>query len=448
MKFAIETFKAGEDLFKCLQATLGTGGALDELSFSAERWERVADLAAKAGLSPLLFKGLPVADPSLGIPRDVISRWFREYVQSAAWNNNLYQHLEQVLASFNREGIPVILLKGIHLMDTLYAERAMRTMGDIDILVQPEDKKRAMQAMVELNYAMHCSVEGVPINHPLHLAFAHSTSNVSVEVHFDVVDPDGPIQLDMPEYWERSQPIEINGKSARVLAPDDMIVYLCLHLASHLLSCGLFSPALRSLVDIALLIRRQSDPINWERLLQVVRHAHGEKAFSIPLVLAETLLHVPPPPVLAEHLRDALAIPSADVEMLKQHLLISCLPDAVDARLPSFVRSSIMTSKRRRVSDFFRRVIPSRAEMDRRYGPRLHWHSAFTQYFHHFHYLGRLLTNPLSLVMDRLRLAARFHYRKDKRSHTKDGAFRMDNRTLEDHFKQLASLRDRVGPCK
>jgi hypothetical protein len=84
--------------------------------------------------------------------------------------------------------------------------------------------------------------------------------------------------------------------------------------------------------------------------------------------------------------------------------------------------------------------------MDRRYGPRLHWHSAFTQYFQHFHYLGRLLTNPLSLVMDRLRLAARFHYRKDKRSHTKDGAFRMDNRTLEDHFKQLAALGNRVNP--
>jgi hypothetical protein len=362
MKFAIETFKAGEDLFKCLQATLGTCG-LDELSFTPERWERVADLAAKAGLSPLLFKGLPVADPSLAIPREVTSRWFREYLASAAWNNKLYQHLEQVLASFNREGIPVILLKGIHLMDTLYAERAMRTMGDVDILVQPQDKKRAMQAMLELSYAMHCSVEGVPINHPLHLAFTHSTSSISVEVHFDVLDPEGPIPLDRTGLWKRSQLIDIHEKSARILAPDDTIVYLCLHLVNHLLSFGLGSPGLRSLYDIALLIRRQSDPINWERLLQVLRHAHSEKAFSIPIVLAEKLFHVPPPPVLAEHLRDALAIPPADVEMLKQHLLISCLPDVVNARLPSFVRSSIMTSKRRRVSDFFRRVIPSRAEM-------------------------------------------------------------------------------------
>jgi len=447
MKFAIETFKAGEDLFKCLQATLGTCG-FDELSFSAERWERVADLAAKAHLSPLLFKGLPVADTSLGIPREVISRWFREYLTSKTRNDRLYQHLEQVLASFNREGIPVILLKGIHLMDTLYPERAMRTVGDIDILIPPEDKKAAMKVMAGLGYAVHCSVEGVPVNHPLHLAFAHSTSNVSVEVHFDVVDPDGPIQLDRTGLWERSQPIDIHEKSARILAPDDTIVYLCLHLVNHLLSFGLGSPGLRSLYDIALLIRRQSDPINWERLLQVLRQTHGEKSFALPIVLAEKLLHVPPPPVLAERLRDALAIPAADVEMLKQHLLISCLPDIVDARLPSFVRSSIMTSKSRRVSDFFRRVVPSRAEMERRYGPRSRWHSACAQYFQHFHYLARLLANPLSLAMDRLRLGPRFRHLKDKRSHTKDGAFRMDNRTLEDHFKQLAALGNRVNPGK
>jgi len=225
MKFAIETFKAGEDLFKCLQATLGTCG-LDELSFTPGRWERVADLAAKAGLSPILFKGLPVADPSLGIPRDVISRWFREYLASAASNNRLYQHLEQVLASFNREGIPVILLKGIHLMDTLYPERAMRTVGDIDILVQPDDKKKATRAMAGLGYA---SIDSPLIRDPFDCAYVHSTSGVMVEVHSEL-GTDLLQTTDMLSFWERSQPIEINGRNAKALAPDDLLVHLCLHL--------------------------------------------------------------------------------------------------------------------------------------------------------------------------------------------------------------------------
>jgi len=418
MKFAIETFKAGEDLFKCLQATLGTCG-LDELSFTPGRWERVADLAAKAGLSPILFKGLPVADPSLGIPRDVISRWFREYLASAASNNRLYQHLEQVLASFNREGIPVILLKGIHLMDTLYPERAMRTVGDIDILVQPDDKKKATRAMAGLGYA---SIDSPLIRDPFDCAYVHSTSGVMVEVHSEL-GTDLLQTTDMLSFWERSQPIEINGRNAKALAPDDLLVHLCLHLTRHLLSAEFFPQALRSLYDIVLLIRRQSDLTDWERVLQVLRRAHKERHFAVPIVLSERLLHFPPPSYLAE-LSVTLAISPGDIDILKQHVLISCERDLMDIRMPKFMRSSVMADKTSIISGSFKNVFLSRAELARRYGPSSQWYTACWKYLVHFHFLIQNNLTPRKWRLGK------------------------DTLALTTHFKKLASLRDRVGPCR
>ena len=232
MKFTIETIKAGEDLLKCLRAILGTCG-FDELSFSPERWTRLADVGAKAGLSPLLFRGLPVADASLGIPQDVISRWLHDYLASKAWNDRLYQCLAQVLAVFNREGISAIVLKGVYLMDTLYPERAMRTVGDIDILLHPEDKARSMRIMEELGYVCFTSPF---LKDPSQYGYSQPNSNVVVELHFQI-DTDTQQEPDILGFWERSQTIEINGQKARALTPEDLLVHLCLHLTHHPACC-------------------------------------------------------------------------------------------------------------------------------------------------------------------------------------------------------------------
>jgi len=417
MKFVEETLSVGEDLLKCLRVCLSTNAA-EELSFSPERWAKVADLASKAGVAPFLFRSLPITDSSLGIPRDVITRWFREYLVNLAWNNTLAQHLEQVLDAFNREGIPVILLKGVYLMDFLYPERGMRTVGDIDILIPPGDKDKALVAMLELGYSSNVPEMG---KDPVHCRCIHPTSDVTVEVHLSI-DARTARMPDVQGFWERCQPIKVGGNNANALSPDDLLVHLCLHLSLHLIVIPLFPQSLRSLLDIGLLILRQSDLIRPERVVKVVLQTHGGEQFLVPIQMAGTLLSVPTPVGLSNGFSSGVSVPAADINLLKNHLLFSCERNLIDARIPPFVRSSIMADKANTISGFLGKVFVSRATLARRYGESAHWYSECRKYLMHF------------------RLLMRQHFAPGK------WAWGKETLTLTRHFKGIADLKGRISP--
>ena len=237
LQFADQTFAAGDDLFRCLQVALDIGSAKD-LCLTPERWKAVSNLASKMRLGPLLFKSLPVTDSSLGIPTEVTNCWFREYLESTVRNNILYGHLKQVLDSFEKQGITAILLKGIYLMDSLYAERGMRTISDIDLLIHPQDKKIADSVMQQLGYGM---VSSLDIPDPIHYSYRQTKTRVIVELHFGLATGT-KAKPDLQGIWDRSHPIETIGKNVRAMATEDCLVNLCLHFTHHLLSVVMFAP--------------------------------------------------------------------------------------------------------------------------------------------------------------------------------------------------------------
>ncbi|MCX7047976.1 MAG: nucleotidyltransferase family protein [Candidatus Sumerlaeota bacterium] len=402
---------------------MGDAEALSDLSaFTPEKWTRVADMATKSCLSPLLFRCLPITNPSLGIPKGIITRWFREHLISLSWNNKLYQHLEEALAVFNREGVPVMLLKGVHLMDNLYAERGMRSVGDIDILIQTGgDKKKAMERttrlMRELGYTL---VTSALIEDPIHTSYVHSKSDVMVEVHFEL-ETDTPVQLNPSLLWEGSLPITIGNQSARSLAPEQLLVHLSFHLVHHLIAVFLFPPVLRSLYDIALLLRRQSDRINWERVEQILQNAKGEKSFYTAMALSEKMLGAAMP----EHVKRAMShledSRSLQFDALKKHIFFSCEREFMDTRIPKFMRSSIMANRTSPFSGFLNRVFVSREELARRYGRNARWYSTCWKYLLHFTMLLR------------------------NKSHFGALIFKSEANNLSAHYRNLAIVRERLG---
>src|SRR4029077_16469101 len=61
-----------------------------------------------------------------------------------------------------------------------------------------------------------------------------------------------------PGMWARSQAIEIGGCQARALAPADVLLHLCVHLAFHLI---MGSPSFVQLADLAVFTERV--PMDW-----------------------------------------------------------------------------------------------------------------------------------------------------------------------------------------
>ena len=131
-------------------------------------------------------------------------------------------------------------------------------------------------------------------------------------------------------------------------------------------------------------------------LLRVLRQMKGEKQFAIPITLSKTLFLVPPSPSLAERLNE------------------------MNARMPKFMRSSVMEDKSSIVSGALRRIFLSRAELIRRYGGAHHWFAVYRKYLSHFSFLiGEHFVG-------------------------KNWRLGRDTIPLTTHFKKIASLRDKI----
>ena len=70
----------------------------------------------------------------------------------AARNILLYADLARALRALSDAGAPVIVLKGAALASTVYPSIAHRPMGDVDLLVRPQDLERARRTLEAAGY--------------------------------------------------------------------------------------------------------------------------------------------------------------------------------------------------------------------------------------------------------------------------------------------------------
>jgi len=114
-------------------------------------------------------------------------------------------------------------------------------------------------------------------------------------------------------FWENSEEAEVAGRPFRVLGPEANLVYLPAHLAFH----HRFQQ-LHSLFDLALLIARNGERIDWARV------AATSHSFELLTVLGETLDRLArswPSLPLDEARRQVVAVAPSDMDArLYRHL--------------------------------------------------------------------------------------------------------------------------------
>ena len=142
------------------------------------------------------------------------------------------RHLADAL---NAAGVPFALLKGTaHVASGLHSDAGERLLGDIDLLVVPEQLAAAVAALRGAGYAvqdaglLHADGEARgDVHYP---PLAHASWPLVVEVHWAVLPGAGGVALPAPELLQRAREITLpGGASARVLHPADALAYGILH---------------------------------------------------------------------------------------------------------------------------------------------------------------------------------------------------------------------------
>lgn len=176
--------------------------------------------------------------------------------------------LKSLLDAFARRAVPVVPLKGPFLAERLYGAVALRGCRDLDLLVDAADMERAEGVLIEAGF-----VPGELDDY--HRAWSRH-GNV-VELHYDVENPLA-YDFDVAGALHRAQDSKFQGAVCRKLAPEDELLYLCLHAARHRYE------RLSLVVDLRLAFEKlksagaQWDPRNG------VRDLDGLMAFGLSMV--------------------------------------------------------------------------------------------------------------------------------------------------------------------
>ena len=222
-------------------------------------WQTVFDEAVRHQVMTLLYPLLAEIGDSMGIPETLLEKWRSNALYEGMEQERNYIGIGSVLERFSNNDIPIIALKGLVLRE-LYPYPCLRTMCDADLLIKPGDIDRAGMILKEVGYKKY-------FNNDKHIVYSHITLP-NIELHRSLATDEHFKYLDDFEIgiWNRASAISISGAEVLSLSRQDEILYLLLHMASHIITSGF---GLRQLCDIILVLEADKDKINLEEILDM-----------------------------------------------------------------------------------------------------------------------------------------------------------------------------------
>lgn len=267
------------------------------------KWDLLLNKAAWHRLICLLSYHLRTADLSVFVPQVVLQKLQSLNFVNLARNMLLQDGLSELLSAFNREGIPVIVLKGAALLGSVYQDISLRPMSDLDILVKLQHLHRAEAIALSQGY-VHFWERSTRDDAKIigrHLPnLMHIEKRIMLEIHHHIVDLKDPYHFDLSGFWARAWPIKMLGASALTLAPEDLLIHLGIN---FLLDRRYGSnAALGQLCDISEVILHYSE-LDWD-LVEKVAEEHGiASGLHFVLYACEQLLHTRVPASILPRLR-------------------------------------------------------------------------------------------------------------------------------------------------
>jgi hypothetical protein len=353
--------RADELLLYCLRVVSDEVGDGRLEALSGSDWNVVIKASRRHGVAPLLYHRLRTFHSDVPIPANVVGRLRQGYLENAARNMLLYHRLGDVLGLLRRDNISVIVLKGAHLAELVYGNRALRFMGDVDLLVHRDDLMRVEAILLGMGYApAECHRLIAEDNY--NFGYGLRNRELFVEVHWSFLPSLYRVRIDIDGQWERSRQATIAGVEVSVLCPEDLLLYLCLHTSKHLCEMGL-----RPLCDIAETIRYFWKEIDWKQV-QLRSEQCGEgKCVYLLLRLVRELLGASVPDDLMKAVK-----PSDFAEcfmVLAKERIFACGLWNSDGLSLSPNIAQLWGSKRlvNKATLFLRRAFPSPEELARAY---------------------------------------------------------------------------------
>jgi hypothetical protein len=267
-------------------------------------WARFTRIIERNQMVPLAYRNLNESVPRAIQPKalDALRRkamglTSRSLAQAA--------ELVRIAEAVKGQGVELAALKGVTLSMLAYGNLAMRSPGDIDLLVAPAHVFEVERALLGLGYVrVEPKAELTPrrLKHYLkyykHFAYFSATKGLPLELHWRLYHNTPLTKF----YGGPSDTITVplGSGTASTLPPDELFLYLCVHGALH------GWPILKWLADIGAMLRE----MNAETLARIVALASKQglsAELQAALILVDEFLAIERPRVEFPAARNPIA---------------------------------------------------------------------------------------------------------------------------------------------
>lgn len=233
------------------------------------------------------------------LKNDVNERTCRSSYKYAWANNHMLMHdAKALLVLLKQHDLKVCLLKGAAFIGHYFPDYGMRIMGDIDLLISPEQMPELIRVLESNGYKI-CANQQVDSQSLLRLFHARSFKNER-GTDFDVHQYLSSFLINeqfTTRLWQNVNSVEFFGIKhlAYVLNP----TYQFLHTVLHGLQYAPES-SIRWIVDVINLVKNRGEEINWEEVIAVCTKHHLNLPVKMALNFLKQEMNLPiPRPVLS-----------------------------------------------------------------------------------------------------------------------------------------------------
>ncbi|GAC1658434.1 MAG: hypothetical protein NVS9B1_18310 [Candidatus Dormibacteraceae bacterium] len=184
-------------------------------------------------------------------------------------------------------GVTALPIKGVVLAQQLYGGLAERECADIDLLVDPDSREVAIAALAVAGWiTTPAPAAAVHLIRRTQVVIELEREGVPLDLHWDLFEPHFAVRLAAAPMRAAAVPVALAGRSLRVLADEDLVLFLAVHAAKH--SWG-------RLLWIADLARAFGLPLDWAAVRRRAEAAGVARMLGVGAALVGSLFDVQTP---------------------------------------------------------------------------------------------------------------------------------------------------------
>jgi Uncharacterised nucleotidyltransferase len=282
-----------ELLVCCARTHLDEASAarIGELLGAAIDWPHLIWIAQWHGVTALLHRTLAGVGWT-GVPTQTRSD-LELSVATAGIQNRFYAaELVRILGLLRTEGVAALPLKGPVLAIAAYGRLDLRRISDLDLLVAPDDFRRAQKVLADHGYRVAHEYEWESTH-------VDARGSIWLDLHRGLSPWSFPVPIAFDRFWQRRSSTTLERVEVPCLSTEDTLLTLCVQVAKD---GWAGTNRLLKICDIAELLRATADAIDWRLVDDEAARLRSRLMLGFGLRLASDVVGCAASPEVARRL--------------------------------------------------------------------------------------------------------------------------------------------------